>query len=569
MTVRTRLPLVVFLASLALSLAAALVVAVTGHARDEARFENATIITRARIQSRLGTYVTILQAGNALFSASDRITADEFRAFVDAFDIERHYPGIQGIGFTAYLQADRVDSLERAMRAAGNPEFRVWPDTARPVWTSILYLEPMDDRNRAAIGYDMFSDSVRREAMIAARDSAVAVLSGRVRLVQEIRGPEQAGFLIYDPVYAGGDTPATVEARRERLKGFVYSPFRAADLFNGIFGESPPLLAFRVYDGLSTDESALLYDSRSDSLAMATGPGWRPAFVRVDTMPFHGHQWTVEYSSLPTIEERSGRIVAPAIALGGVVVSVLLFLLTRAEVRARARAERSEQARSRFYAAMSHELRTPLNAIIGYNDLLLAGIYGDMAPQQMMGIERSQKAARHLLDVVNDVLDLSKMEAGKVELEEGEVYVPSLVEDLFTTMRTYADDHGSELRMSCADGTGPIVSDARRVRQILLNLIANAIKFGRGRPVEVRCHPGPDDGVVIDVVDQGAGIAPEHQERIFEEFVQIDNSSGTGTGLGLPISRRLTHLLGGTLQVRSEPGRGSTFRVELPGRIPE
>jgi CHASE1-domain containing sensor protein len=346
-TARTRLPLVVFLTSLALSLAAALVVAVTGHTRDEARFDNAVAITRARILSRMNTYATILQAGSALLSSRDSVTDEEFRAFVAGFDIEQRYPGIQGIGFTAYLRPEAVDSLERARRAVGHADFRVWPDTARPVWTSIVYLEPLDERNQAAIGFDMFSDSTRRRAMSAARDSGHAVLSGRVRLVQEIAGPEQAGFLIYDPLYRGGTTPATVAERRERLLGFVYSPFRAGDLFKGIFGGSPPPVAFHVYDGLSTSESALLYESRSGSLAAAADPDWGPTFTSVDTIPLYGHLWTVEFMSLPTIEERSGRIVAPAIAVAGVLVSVILFLLTRAEVRARTRAEHSEQARSR------------------------------------------------------------------------------------------------------------------------------------------------------------------------------------------------------------------------------
>ncbi len=565
MTTATRLPLLVLLASLTLSLAAATVVAVTGRARDEARFENATATTLTRVQSRLGNYVTFLRAGNAYFAAGDEFTSDGFRAFVGGFDLGARYRGIQGVGYAVYLRPESVDSLERARRADGDAAFRVWPDTARPVWTSIVFLEPLDERNRAAIGFDMYSEPTRREAMAAARDSGDAVLSGKVRLVQEISGPEQPGFLIYDPVYRGGHTPATMEERREGIRGFVYSPFRAGDLFAGIFGATPPPVAFRVYDGLERSEETLLYDSRSDSLAGVLDVDRRPDFVSVDTVPLYGRLWTIEYASLPIIEERSGRIVAPFIAVAGVVVSVLLFLLTRAEVRARRRAEHSEQSRSRFYAAMSHELRTPLNAIIGYNDLLLAGIYGPLAPEQTGGIERSQKASYHLLDVVNDVLDLSKIEAGKVDVEHGEVRVAALVDDLFTTVSTLAERHGSELRMVCADGVGSIHSDARRVRQILLNLLSNAIKFGEGRPVEVQCRRLPSGRVAIDVVDHGRGIAPHDQERIFEEFVQLDDAGGTGTGLGLPISRRLAQLLGGSLTVESEPGRGSRFRVELPG----
>jgi len=228
--------------------------------------------------------------------------------------------------------------------------------------------------------------------------------------------------------------------------------------------------------------------------------------------------------------------------------------------------ERAVTARSRFYAAMSHELRTPINAVLGYNDLLLAGVYGELTAQQQTSVERSQRAVRHLLHLVNDVLDLSKIEAGKMELAWEPVSVLPLVQDLFATLQPLAAEHGSELRLEGREAAGiEIVTDPRRVQQILLNLISNALKFGRGRPVEVRCDATADE-VTIEVVDQGVGIAAEELERIFEEFIQLPNANAGGTGLGLPISQRLARLLGGRLEVESEPGTGSTFRLRLPRR---
>jgi signal transduction histidine kinase len=148
--------------------------------------------------------------------------------------------------------------------------------------------------------------------------------------------------------------------------------------------------------------------------------------------------------------------------------------------------EQAMSARSRFYASMSHELRTPINAVLGYRTLLLENIYGPLNEKQQEGIERTQKAARHLLELVNDVLDLSKIEAGKIDLRLQPVAIPSLVEDLFVTVRPLADQYGSTLTLE-QPSTHPlrVVSDPRRVRQILLNLLSNAIKFGNGKPV--RC----------------------------------------------------------------------------------
>ena len=228
--------------------------------------------------------------------------------------------------------------------------------------------------------------------------------------------------------------------------------------------------------------------------------------------------------------------------------------------------ERAMTARSRFYASMSHELRTPINAVLGYSTLLLEHIYGPLNEKQAEGIERTQKAARHLLELVNDVLDLSKIEAGKIDLRLQPVDFPGLIEDLFVTVRPLADEHGSELTLEHrADKPIRIISDPRRLRQILLNLVSNAIKFGGRKPITVTSSPTPDGGVAIEVIDHGEGISPDDQERIFHEFVQLGRTQlQNGTGLGLPISRRLAELLRGSLTVQSAVGTGSTFRLELP-----
>ena len=227
--------------------------------------------------------------------------------------------------------------------------------------------------------------------------------------------------------------------------------------------------------------------------------------------------------------------------------------------------ERAMTARSRFYASMSHELRTPINAVLGYSTLLLENIYGPLNEKQAEGIQRTQRAAKHLLELVNDVLDLSKIEAGKIDLRLQPVGFPAIVEELFVTVRPLADKYGSKLHLELEGNAITIVSDPRRVRQILLNLLSNAIKFGGAKPISVHVGRTPDNGVSVGVMDQGEGIPLEDQERIFQEFVQLGKTQlQEGTGLGLPISRRLAALLHGTLTIESDVGKGSTFRLTLP-----
>ncbi|MFL5561833.1 MAG: ATP-binding protein [Gemmatimonadaceae bacterium] len=228
--------------------------------------------------------------------------------------------------------------------------------------------------------------------------------------------------------------------------------------------------------------------------------------------------------------------------------------------------EAAMTARSRFYASMSHELRTPINAILGYSTLLLENIYGPLTEKQSEGIQRTHRAAKHLLELVNDVLDLSKIEAGKIDLKMQPATFPDLIEDLFVTVRPLADERGSTLALEHDGGPRTITTDPRRVRQILLNLLSNAIKFGEGKPIVVRSRLHDDQRFEVEVIDQGIGIGAEDLERIFDEFVQIGKSAQQqeGTGLGLPISKRLAELLHGELLVHSKPGEGSRFQLLLP-----
>jgi len=233
-------------------------------------------------------------------------------------------------------------------------------------------------------------------------------------------------------------------------------------------------------------------------------------------------------------------------------------------VRAEHEREAARQSRDRFYAMASHELRTPVSTVMLYNDLLLGGMYEPLTEQQQEAVERAQGSARHLLDLINDLLDLSKLEAGRLDARSDELDAAALVEEVVAELTPLAADYGSTLVLEPAPGPVMVMGDGKRIRQILLNLLSNAVKFGAGRPVEVRCAAGGDGGVTISVADQGPGIAPGDLPRIWEDFVQLGDGDDAGTGLGLPIARRLAELLGGSLTAESTPGAGSTFRLRLP-----
>ncbi|HEX2093513.1 MAG TPA: ATP-binding protein [Longimicrobiaceae bacterium] len=240
------------------------------------------------------------------------------------------------------------------------------------------------------------------------------------------------------------------------------------------------------------------------------------------------------------------------------------------DITARRRAEEEREAavaaRNRFYATVSHELRTPISAIMLYNDLLLSGAYGTLTETQEEGVQRAQHSASQLLELVNEVLDLAKLEAGKMQTRPEEIHVSEFLRGVTAAVRPVAEQHGCRLIVEDTEAPTLLATDPRRLRQILLNLLSNAVKFGRSRPVRLACVAREDGGVVFEVSDEGPGIPAADIPRIFDEFVQLGDGSQAGTGLGLTISRRLAELLGGTLEVDSTPGVGSTFRLVLPDR---
>jgi signal transduction histidine kinase len=233
---------------------------------------------------------------------------------------------------------------------------------------------------------------------------------------------------------------------------------------------------------------------------------------------------------------------------------------------AKEEAESADRFKSAFLAIMSHELRTPLNSIIGFTGISLQELAGPLNPDQKKQLGMVQKSARHLLDLINDVLDISKIEAGQLEVKPHPFDVRASVQKVAHLLLPQVQRKGLTLRIDVAPEVGTIVNDSRRMEQVLLNLLNNAIKFTESGSVQVQC--GVEDGwLVTSVRDSGIGISPQDLNRLFRPFQQLESGLARkheGTGLGLSISKRLVDLMGGTISVESAPGQGSTFSYRLP-----
>jgi signal transduction histidine kinase len=274
-----------------------------------------------------------------------------------------------------------------------------------------------------------------------------------------------------------------------------------------------------------------------------------------------GEEWIVRRPDATLV-----RLLGSAAPLRDVHGRPIGGVLVMRDITERARLVQALQAettaKERFFAHMSHELRTPVNAVLGYCTLLLDGVAGELPAASARMIGRIARDAQHLHALVDDLLDLGRLDAGKVQLTMEEVAIPALLRDTLTSLEPQAREKGLSLELEAAD-IPHVCTDAKRVRQIVFNLVSNAVKFTERGEVRVTIELHAADALAVHVADTGLGIAGEDLERVFDEFVQVGAAHG-GTGLGLAISRRLARVLGGDLVVRSAPARGSCFTLTLP-----
>jgi signal transduction histidine kinase len=235
--------------------------------------------------------------------------------------------------------------------------------------------------------------------------------------------------------------------------------------------------------------------------------------------------------------------------------------------------ERAYRLKSQFLASMSHELRTPINALLGYTSLMLDHIYGDLNQRQEEALSRMYTASQHLLELVNHILDLAKIEAGKMPVHVEPVNIREVLSELSQTIEPMMRPKDLDFIVDIDPAVPVLETDRTKIKQIVLNLLSNAVKFTHQGHIAVRARPADDGaGVLVDVEDTGIGIREEDVPKIFDDFRQVDQSSTReygGTGLGLSITKKLLHLLGGTIRVHSVPDQGSTFSVWLPRRSEE
>lgn len=586
---RTAVPFVVLVIALALTAVGTAYVETSVAGRDRLRFQSAVHHIEGRIDSRIATYTTMLRATDGLFAGTYPVLPDKFKIYAGRLDLPQNYPGVSGIGFAVrFRPADTAGFEQFMIKGMKFDGFHVWPASTDEDRSAVVYLEPKDHRNDAAIGYDMYTQPTRRDAMLQARDQGGAAATARVVLAHDSADSDpETGFIIYMPVYiGGGPVPTSIAERRAKIRGYVFCPFRSNDLFNDIFAEEAgnEINAW-IYDGPETlTAEGLLYKTRSTSLSPDAS-----SLREERNRDMAGRRWTVIYTPGPRFYTGPVQYLSAATGFAGIGLSAGLFLLIRSQVRGRVKAEKvtsdlreSRQAlqeaketaeaanrlKDEFLATVSHELRTPLNAILGWAQLLAAD-GGD--PNDIdQGVQTILRNARMQAQLIEDLLDISRIVSGKLRLEARSVDLNTVIHAAIASVQLAAEAKGVRLLDEVGHKPALVWGDPDRLQQVIWNLLSNSIKFtDRNGTIHVRMEL---DGTYahISVSDTGSGIDPEFLPYAFERFRQADGTltrKHGGLGLGLSIVRNLVELHGGSVRAESKGlGQGATFTASLPLR---
>lgn len=582
------LPLLVLVVSLSATVALWYAINERITERAQYHYRNKTNEIISHIISRLGDTKAVLQGGAALFNMrGGDLSGKEWHDYVSSLGFTDRQTGIIGFGYSIWLTPAQRETTVREMRTQGFPAYTIRPKGKRPVYTAIIWLEPINEVNRRAFGYDMYSEPIRRAAMDRARKTGQASVAAPVILLHDIERSRQSGMLMYLPAYRRGMPTATVEQRRAALRGFVYSPIRMNDFIYAAFkGKLPQDVDFEVSAGPKPSAGNLLFSSRL-SEKRAIPEKYQPAFSSSQAVEAFGVTLHFSFRTLPDFEKDFSHSQAWSFLVGGTLTSLLLWVVAYQQARSRRQehlmaeqmAERITERKQAVEAALaterqtveqqhqlvrllSHELRTPL-AIIDSTAQVLPLLQQD--PDLLLRkTEAIQAATRRLSAVFDNCLNAERLALEGLKPDCAQTDIKGLLSSICEQAQLVSGTHRIVVDLDNLPET--FRCDTMLIKVLVDNLLDNAIKYSPdGGDISLKGWSDLQGDLYLEVKDSGIGIPQEQCEAIFKRFYRAGQLQNTpGVGLGLYLARHIAELHGGSISCVSEPGHGSTFTVMLP-----
>ena len=556
------------------------------NAEAKQRFDVACNAIQSRLDVRLAAYEQILRCGAAFFAHKSGVTRQDWHEFAMCQKISEYFPGIQNIGFTQLVPRSRLAQHIAEIRAEGFPEYRVWPEGDREMYSPVVFIEPFAGRNLRVFGYDNFSEPERRATLELSRDEDRAALSGKLTLVQETGQDVQAGALMFAPVYRSGMPHETVAERRAALIGWVYSAYRINDLMKGIFGDrnlaDGEKIQLKIFDGKTPGN--LLYESLG---SVGRHPAQAAGLTRETVINAAGRDWLLVYTDLQETSRRA-HIRIWSIILGGTLISFLLAglvfswantyfnavkmakeLTAGLEQRVQERTallETANQELEAFSYSISHDLRAPLRAIQGFAHILQEDFAPSLDSEMVRLLNIISSEARRMGQLIDALLHFSQL--NRLPLKQEIVSSKELVNQALAQLQ--AAQAGRTIKISVGE-LPETVGDRALLLQVWVNLLSNALKYTSPRSVpEIWIGARQEGGEVIYFVkDNGVGFDMKYADKLFGVFQRLHTSDEfEGNGVGLSLIQRIIHRHGGRVWAESVVTQGATFFFTLPASNP-
>ncbi|HEY5667839.1 MAG TPA: CHASE domain-containing protein [Candidatus Saccharimonadales bacterium] len=522
--------------------------------------------------SRLILYENFLRGSAGLFKIKTALTQAQWEEFHKPFNIGRIYPDIEGVGASRYINNPDLLQAFLGVRRQEDPSYTIYPAGDRSVYVPVSFNAIYTGNNGTSRGYDSYTDPPRRAAMDRAISTGQPTMSGILKLANEAR-PSRNAFILYMPIFADGAPLATSEQRQAGIMGFTYIAIDGKTLIDEMLAESHATsVGLTMTD--AEQGSGLFYQSANYS-AIRSKAG---SFTDSHDVMLYGHKWHLNFAAAPELLPARERQLPQQALWRGIVTcaffaALVWYLITDRERKyARQKQEEVQTAKDDLLSLASHQLRTPATVVKQYVGMLMQGYAGKLTDQQTNMLENAYESNEHQLEIINQLLYVARLDADRIKLRTEKTDVAKLMRNVARDQSQTVAERNLQLTFRLPGQELWAEVDPHYLRMVFDNLLSNAVKYtpdGGTITLSVRRAHGH---IVIKVADTGVGIDSSLQSTVFEKFTRVENALSNdvnGSGVGLYLTQKIVQLHHGSIDVKSAVGKGSTFTVRIPTRLPK
>jgi len=529
--------------------------------------------TVTELQRRMDSYEEILRGAGGLFYTDDRVTSTDWQTFISVYDIPKRYPGIVGIGVNDLIAKQDLEAYIQNQRDNGYPNFEIVPKGDREIYSSVMYLDRLTNQTPETIGYDMYADSTRREAMDKARDSASATLTRVLTLRQDqATGADIPGFIMYYPIYESSASIFDPGLRRSSITGYSYTPFRAQDLIDATSG-SNNFYGFKISSVADRDKPPIYISSNYQGIT--SDPNSRSVSTQIAVK---GQIWSIEGAALPEALNPGIRHRPTLILLSGLFFSLFIagfiyaLLANRARVLLNKEEAHLQNAKDELLALASHQLRTPATGVKQYIGMLKDGLAGKLTPLQNKLINSAYASNERQLSTINQMLLVARADAKQLQMTKRHFDLREVARSIYEEQVMVADKKKQILDINIPTEPVIINGDQQYIRMAMENLVSNASKYTEDDGEITITVSAEKSTASFTVTDNGVGVSKRDMKLLFKKFSRVPNEMTgkvSGSGIGLYLAKKVMDAHHGEIRFTSEDGVGSTVSLIFPrGKMP-